>query len=210
MSFEKNVFINCPFDESFYPILRPILFTVVYLGLEPRIATERLNSGEARINKIIELIRESKYAIHDLSKIKATKSDEYFRLNMPFELGLDIGCSQFKLGKWSKKCCLVLVAEKFKYQAAISDLSNSDVAVHRNEPKDVVVEVRNWLNHTCGLTADGPSRIWGAFNEFMGANYDSLKNRGFSDTDIEKLPVPELLKDMKKWCKARLSNHPSG
>jgi hypothetical protein len=199
MSFDRNVFINCPFDESFYPILRPILFTVIYLGLEPRIATERLNSGEARINKILELIRESKYAIHDLSKIKATHEDEYFRLNMPFELGLDIGCSQFKPGKWSKKCCLILVSEKFKYQAAISDLSNSDVAVHGNEPEDVVVEVRNWLNHTCGLKADGPSRIWGAFNEFMASNYDTLKGRGFSPSDIEKVPVAELLQYMKEW-----------
>lgn len=199
MSFEKNVFINCPFDESFYPLLRPILFTVIYLGLNPRIATERFNSGEARVNKIIELITDSKFAIHDLSRIKATKSGEYFRLNMPFELGLDIGCSQFKPGKWSRKFCLVMVAEKFKYQAAISDLSNSDVAVHRNDPEDVIAEVRNWLNHTCGLKADGPSRILAIFNEFTATHYRSLKSRGFSDSDIEKLPVPELLKEMKEW-----------
>ncbi len=199
MAFEENVFINCPFDETFYPLLRPLLFTVIYLGLKPRIATERLNSGEARITKIIELIQESKFAIHDLSKIKATKKGEFFRLNMPFELGIDVGCSLFKDGECAEKKCLILVGERYKYQAAISDLSNSDVANHQNTPEDVVVEVRNWLSSTCGLRADGPSKIWDSFNVFMGDNYDALTERGFSKRDIERLPVLELMNDMEIW-----------
>ena len=56
MPFERNVFVNCPFDEAYYyPLLRPLLFTIIYVDLLPRIATERLDSGEARISKIIEL-----------------------------------------------------------------------------------------------------------------------------------------------------------
>ena len=201
MSFDRNVFVNCPFDASFYTILRPLLFTITYLGLTPRIALERLDSGEARIAKIIQLIRESKYAIHDLSRIAAKRAGEYYRLNMPFELGIDVGCRIFKEGEWAKKKCLILVAERFKYQAAISDLSGSDVAVHQNEAEEVVLEVRNWLNSTCGLTADGPSRIWGAFNDFMGDNYDELTRRGFSKRDIERLPVAELMRSMKEWVR---------
>ncbi len=92
-----------------------------------------------------------------------------------------------------------MVAEHYKYQAAISDLSNSDVAVHKNESEEVVREVRNWLTYTCGLHTDGPSRIWDAFNEFMGDNYDELIVRGFSKKDIERLPVPELITYMKRW-----------
>ena len=199
MAFDRNVFVNCPIDLEFYVVLRPLLFTIIYVGLNPRIATERLDSGEARITKIIELIRESKYAIHDLSKIKAATAGEYFRLNMPFELGIDIGCRLFKGGKWKDKSCLILVAERHKYQAAISDLSNSDVAVHNNNAEDVVIEVRNWLSTTCGIDADGPSRIWGAFNEFMGADFDRLSDRGFSPRDIERIPVPELMVNMRAW-----------
>lgn len=199
MSFGKNVFVNCPFDESFYPLLRPLLFTIIYVGLKPRIATERLDSGEARVVKIVELIQESKYAIHDLSRIKAARKGEFFRLNMPFELGLDVGCRLFKGGECAEKLCLILVGERYKYQAAISDLANSDVANHQNIPQDVVVEVRNWLSSTCGLGADGPTRIWDAFNVFMGDNYDALTERGFSDSDIERLPVAELMQCMEKW-----------
>src|SRR6266404_2208861 len=30
--FSKNVFINCPFDSEYNSLLRPILFTIIYLG----------------------------------------------------------------------------------------------------------------------------------------------------------------------------------
>lgn len=203
MSFDRSVFVNCPFDEDFYALLRPLLFTIIYVGLNPRIATERLDSGETRISKIIELITESKYAIHDLSRIKATSEGEYFRLNMPFELGIDVGCRLFKGDHCKHKRCLILVAERYKYQAAISDLSNSDVAVHENTPEEVVIEVRNWLSASCGLHADGGGRIWGAFNDFMGDNYDELKSRGFFDRDIERLPFRELMESMERWVGSR-------
>jgi hypothetical protein len=31
--------------------------------------------------------------------LKARKAGELFRLNMPLELGLDIGCKRFKVGQ---------------------------------------------------------------------------------------------------------------
>ena len=199
MSFDKSVFINCPFDVKFYPLLRPLIFTVLYLGLTPRLALESLDSGQPRIRKIVALIKECKFAIHDLSRIKAEKVGEFFRLNMPFELGLDVGCREFKSGKWNTKKCLILEAERYRYQAAISDLSNSDIGVHNNEPEDIVAEVRNWLNNEAQLNAHGPSKIWGAFNDFMAENYDKLINSGFSKKDIECLPVNELMNHMKTW-----------
>lgn len=33
MAFATNVFVNCPFEEEFYPLLRPLLFTIIFLGL---------------------------------------------------------------------------------------------------------------------------------------------------------------------------------
>ena len=58
MAFDDNVFINCPYDVEYLPLLRPLVFTVLYAGLNPRLASERLNSGETRISKkedILEL-----------------------------------------------------------------------------------------------------------------------------------------------------------
>lgn len=199
MAFETNVFINCPFDDDYLPLLRSLLFCVLDLGFEPRIALERLDSAEARIEKIIELIEESRFGIHDLSRLRAREVGEYYRMNMPFELGLDVGCRRFKGGQWTTKRCLILEAERYRYQAAISDLSNSDIAVHGNVPADVITEVRNWLNSHANLNAPGPSRVSGRFTDFMADNYDRLTLRGFSPRDIERLPINELIACMKEW-----------
>lgn len=202
MGFEENVFINCPFDEAFYPLLRPLLFTVIYAGLNPRLALERLNSGEPRFQKILRLIDESQYAIHDLSRIKARKAGDLFRLNMPFELGLDVGCREFAGDHRSEKKCLILEAKRHRYQAAISDLSNSDIEVHKNKPDRVVVVVRNWLHSEANVSIAGPTQVWNDFNEFMAADYDDLLVKGFSEIDIRQLPMNELIDHMRTWVRA--------
>ena len=111
--YESNVFINCPFDDDYYSLLRPLLFTVVYLGFTPRIASERSDSAENRVDKICSLIRESKYSVHDLSRLKAKRAREFYRLNMPFELGIDYGSRLFGSAPMNQKKCLILEKDRF-------------------------------------------------------------------------------------------------
>ena len=47
--FGISVFINCPFDEEYKSLLRPMLFTLVYARLVPRLASEKSDSLEQRI-----------------------------------------------------------------------------------------------------------------------------------------------------------------
>ncbi|WP_436355504.1 hypothetical protein [Brevundimonas sp. CEF1] len=202
MSFEQNVFINCPFDDAYMPLLRPMVFCVYRVGLRPRIALERHDSAEARIEKIIELIQNSKYGIHDLSRIKADKAGEMFRLNMPLELGIDIGAKRFGQGQLQSKKCLILETERYRYQAAVSDLSNSDIAVHGNEPLEAFTVVRNWLDTEAGLNIDGPTRLWDQFTDFVADNDDALVKRGFSRRDIDRLPLATLMQNMDDWVTA--------
>jgi hypothetical protein len=98
-NFGKSVFINCPFDEVYQPLLRTLIFTIKTIGFIPRITLERNDSGEVRLHKIKELIESSKYSIHDLSRSKSKSENEYFRLNMPFELGLNLGCRDYHTNK---------------------------------------------------------------------------------------------------------------
>jgi hypothetical protein len=77
-NFDKNVFVNCPFDRKYSCLLQPILFTLIYLGFNPKIASERFDSGETRFSKLCEIIQQSKYGIHDLSRIRAKKKGEYY------------------------------------------------------------------------------------------------------------------------------------
>ena len=52
----KFVFINCPFDDSYRPLLQAIAFAVRSCGYYPRCALEEIDSGEARLDKIFRLI----------------------------------------------------------------------------------------------------------------------------------------------------------
>lgn len=92
--FNKNVFINCPLDNDYKEIFLGIIFTIYYLGFTPRFSLERSDCTESRINKITEIIEESKFGIHDLSRIISKKEQEYYRMNMTFELGIDYGCKK--------------------------------------------------------------------------------------------------------------------
>lgn len=197
--FARNVFVNCPFDEAYKGLLRPILFVILDLGLTPRIALESLNSGRARIEKIVRLIEESRYAIHDLSRLQASEVGEYYRLNMPLELGIDIGCQLFGSGGLREKRCLILETKPYRYQAAISDLSNSDIAVHGDEPDRAAIAVCDWLKAEAELKAPGASHLWNRFNDFMAWNYVRLAERHYSDDDIKRQGVPDLLEAMREW-----------
>lgn len=141
-AYSRNVFINCPYDRTYVVgMLRPILFTVKLLGFYPRLAMESADSGATRINRIIGLLRKSQYGIHDLSRVRAERRGEHFRLNMPFELGLELGCRVFGNSKYRQKRCLVLEKDRYSFQAALSDLSGSDVCWHNNKPQRAIRHV---------------------------------------------------------------------
>jgi hypothetical protein len=199
-NFESNVFINCPFDERYYPLLRPLLFTIVFLDFKPRIALESSNSAENRIDKICELIRRSKYSIHDLSRLKANRAKEFYRLNMPFELGIDYGSRLFGSSPLNAKKCLILEKERFDYMRALSDLSGVDIKSHKDEPEEMVRAVRNWFVETVGLRGvPSPTSIWYAFNNFTSAFYNARITNGFTDKDLDMMPVPEYLDFILDW-----------
>ncbi len=197
--FHSNVFINCPFDEDYTQLLRPLLFSAVRAGLTVRIASETFDSGVARIHRICDLVRESKYSVHDLSRIRASFEGEIHRMNMPFELGLDIGCRVFSRGLMSQKRCLILETEQYEYQKALSDLSNSDIKRHRDEPEELVRQVRNWFVEVGINGVPSGTVIWEQFNEFVANFHHEREAEGFRDKDLEMMPVPEYIGYIKDW-----------
>jgi len=203
-SFENNVFINCPFDNEYLPLLRPLLFTIIYLGKIPRIALERSDSGENRIDKICELIADSQFGIHDLSRLKSIHSEEFFRLNMPFELGIDYGARVFGSGLKKQKKHLILEKSPYDYKIALSDLSGVDIKTHKEEPKEIVRAVRDWFYETVDSTnADYTTKIWYQFAEFSKSLFNDRKVEGLTDKqvaeEINKMPISEYLDCVRVW-----------
>lgn len=199
--FEKNVFINCPFDDQYNDLLKPLLFTIIRIGFEPRIASERLDSGEVRLDKIIELIKESKYGIHDLSRCKPLEKNEYARFNMPFELAMDLSYKEFcNDPKTDEKTFLILEEEKYSVQKTLSDLLFSDTECHKGDPEELVYKVRNWFCKTGYTKIESPSSIWDAYNYFYADLFDKKKSEGFSEKAVQRLPLIEFLEEIRIWC----------
>jgi hypothetical protein len=197
MGFEKNVFINCPFDEEYLDLLRPLLFTILYLGLDPQIS-ETKDSNDIRINKIKTLIRSSKFSIHDISKSGPMHQDEYPRFNMPYELGLDIGCKEYGGKKFGKKRCLILESNRYLYQRVLSDIAGQDISSHDKNPEKLIQEVRNWFAKILiGIPLTAPNKIWEKYNEFkVHINYN-LRNEGWNDANIKGMPFSEFIYQTK-------------
>ena len=194
MSFEKNIFINCPFDDEYFPLLKPLLYTIKRIGFTPRISLERSDSGEIRLHKIKELIESSQYSIHDLSRAKSKKKGEYFRQNMPFELGLDLGCRDYNSdNSFKNKKILILEEEKYSTQKALSDLSFADCKCHKGDAEELVYEVRNWFAENGNKNVPSASSIWDGFNEFYADLYLEKSSLGFKSKDIERLPIAEFM-----------------
>lgn len=204
--FSRNVFVNCPFDSDYVPLLRPLLFTIVHVGFVPRIASERSDSGENRIDKICALIRDCRYSIHDLSRLRASQVGEFSRMNMPFELGIEYGCRVFGGASLGTKKCLVLEKDPYEFQKAISDLSGIDIKQHGNEPRNVVRAVRDWFVATVRLRdVQSATQIWYSFEDFASDFYDKRKADGYTDEDLNMMPPPEYIDFIRRWLKHRRS-----
>jgi hypothetical protein len=153
--YERNVFINCPFDAEYAPLFEAIVFAINDVGFRPKCARERLDSSQIRLQKITTLIADSRYSIHDLSRTEVDDANALPRFNMPLELGIDLGCKEFH-PECSGKSLLIFDSERYRFQKFVSDLSGQDIHQHNNDPKAAVARVRNWLRTESGRT-DIPS-----------------------------------------------------
>lgn len=198
-NFQKNVFINCPFDNDYRQLLISILFTVKFLGFIPRLTLERSDSNSARLTTIVNLIKSSKFGIHDLSRILSTQEGEHARMNMPFELGIDYGCKQFKGGVCSQKKTLVLEKEEYRYKEALSDLSGSDIKHHNDEPIKLTKAVRDWFVTEELGTGPSHTKIWYDFNDFSADLEEKLISEGHEPDEFEGVPISEVMAYMDIW-----------
>jgi hypothetical protein len=201
--FECSVFINCPFDEEYAPILQAIAFCVVYLGFIPRLAPENADNAAARLDRIADLIPQSKYGIHDLSRCKATAAGEYARMNMPFELAVDYACRRYGSGRLAEKAILVLENTQYDYRKALSDISGWDIRAHDGDFEKAILHVRSWLVAKASAEPVGAARIRGKYIDFQEWYWERERDRGSSDEDIKAYPTNELLRAMHEWMDAR-------
>lgn len=209
-NYDRNVFINCPFDDKYFDLLQTLVFTISYYGFKPRISLENSDSGQPRLEKIVELIYESKYSIHDLSRLQSKSANEYYRLNMPFELGIDYGLRKFN-PEFSDKRSLILETERYDYMKAISDINGFDIKNHEDIPVKLVECIRAWFSETVKLKDLYASEK--VYSDFIDFNTDLFQQKmlkyikehnitqaeRFAKKEIEEMTIPEYIAEIENW-----------
>jgi len=142
----RPVFINCPFDPAYRPLFRAMCFGVAACGYKPRCALDESDSAAIRFNRILDLITEADFSIHDLSRVEVDSSSGLPRFNMPLELGADLALRLRGPARHRRRRVLVLDAVLHRYDQTLSDISGMDIEAHGNEPARVIAAVRDWLN----------------------------------------------------------------
>lgn len=195
MPFETNVFINCPFDKDYTILLRTLTFTLQYLDFTPFVS-QTFSSSNIRVTQIKEYIKNCKYSIHDLSRSRPMKRGDLPRFNMPYELGLDLGASEYGGKKLKTKKTLILETGRFHYQQVLSDIAGQDIENHNDDPQTLVTKVRNWVSNNSTNFIVAQSQIWIALNQFNAHLNTSLAST-YSKKDINEMPIGDYIKFAK-------------
>jgi hypothetical protein len=162
-----NVFINCPFDDNYRACFEALVFTITASGYRVRCALEEEDGGDVRFDKLCRLIDESDRSVHDLSRVELGDND-LPRFNMPFELGLVLGARRFGGRRQRVKSALIMVAEKYRLPAYLSDLGGNDPAAHGGNPERIIAIVRRYLHSTPqGVVLPGPQKFTSRFHQFQ-------------------------------------------
>jgi hypothetical protein len=188
--YNDSVFINCPFDRRYQPLLRAIVYTVYRCGFFPKTALDEDNGTDFRLEKILRKVRECKYGIHDLSRTQLNPN-RYPRFNMPFELGIFFGAKHFGGTQHLQKNALVLEGKKYSVQQLLSDLNGIDPRDHNNDPEETMRKVRNWLLTASGRTTlPSPNKLIRQYNLFTRKLPAIARHLEFK---ISEIPYPDLV-----------------
>jgi hypothetical protein len=193
-----HVFINCPFDSSYKPVFDAIVFAVLYLGFVARSALESDDGGDIRIKKIERIIEQCRYGIHDISAAGLDPHTDLARFNMPFELGLFLGCERFGDARQRQKSCLILDTKPYRFRIFISDIAGQEVKAHGRNPERAIAGVRDWLaSRRKGLP--GGTSVAKRYRKFLRALPGLCKE---ADREMDKLTFPDFVEMIEAWLDA--------
>jgi hypothetical protein len=198
-NYDKNVFINCPFDNLYEPLFHAIIFTLYDMGFKPKCAKDVSNAGQVRFTKIQDLIENCKYSIHDISRTQLDPVNSLPRFNMPLELGLDLGCRRYGTSHLQEKVILVLDVELHRYQKFISDIAGQDIDEHRSGEENVITVVRDWLRPELDpkvVKTPNGANIYTRYREFQAMLPSICADLGW---DINKLPFIDFSWAVYDW-----------
>lgn len=136
----EAVFINLPYDKAFERLYLAYIAGLSTLRLEPKAALG-IPSGRPRLSRILDLVGNCRYSIHDLSRVQVDRvAPRTPRFNMPFELGLTVAWSELNPDRHTWFVC---ETEERRALKSLSDLNGTDVQIHHGTVAGVMRELCN-------------------------------------------------------------------
>lgn len=142
----QSVFLNIPYDIQFEDLYLAYVVGLTQLGLKINATLAVPNQG--RLNRIIGLIEESDFSIHDLSRIELSSGIP--RFNMPLELGLALYRGHATKGRHQ---VFVFERKAYRAQRSTSDINSLDPQIHSGRPKGVMIGLRNIFHQPARATS---------------------------------------------------------
>lgn len=202
MEFNNKVFINCPYDKKYKHFFVLIVFYCFYFGYEPVFASQ-IGGAESRIDKIIKMIKECDFGIHDISKAFIQDDESLPRYNMTFELGLDF---MLKHNKKTRNKLLILDGEQYQYLKTISDLSGCDIIGHNNDEIRLINAIRDFF---MGFNQyDKVPKGINLYEVFIKTFnlWMQVRNKDIGVEDFEELEMSEIKQNVKTFFDIFQSN----
>jgi hypothetical protein len=137
---EDTVFLNVPYDAPFRSLFVAYVVGLDQLGMVPA-ATLAIPGGDARLDRIFELVQGCRYSIHDLSRVQVSRTPPATpRFNMPFQLGMCVA--------WAKlyprqHTYFAFEAVHRRAEKSLSDMAGTDFNIHDGRPEGVMRELCN-------------------------------------------------------------------
>jgi hypothetical protein len=136
-----EVFLNIPYDKKFERPFTAFISGTISRGLNPR-ATLEITNSVRRLDRILDLIRQCEYSVHDLSRVEVDRgSPRTPRFNMPFELGLSVALD--KSGELENGGWFVCESRNYRFAKSLSDLNGPDPFIHGGTIEGVCRELAN-------------------------------------------------------------------
>jgi hypothetical protein len=141
----ESVFLNIPYDEAFETLYVAYIVGLTQLGL--RINATLAVTNQGRLDTIINLIDQSDFSIHDLSRIESSRGVP--RFNMPVELGLALYRSHVAKGKHQ---VFIFESKRYRAQRSTSDVNGIDPQIHKGTAKGLMAGLRNIFRQPSDVT----------------------------------------------------------
>ncbi len=181
----RDVFVNCPFDDEYRSFFYAIVFTVIRSGFVARCALETDNSADNRFDKICQIIKECRYGIHDISRTETDGNPPLPRFNMPLELGVFLGPQKYGGSAHRSKSCIIFDREQYRFQRFISDIAGQDIHAHSGDVRRLITELAMWLRtQSRDPNVPGGIAIADEFESFNAALPDIYAARKLDPSEV--------------------------